>query len=242
MAPNVLAAVLFSFLSIIKPYDINRQIDYKQTQCLAEMIYHEARGEVEEGQIALYYVVKNRRDFSNIPVSFCDIIYEQHYSTKKQKYIHQFSYLDGGKKKITEPAAWTKAVMIAVNAQMGYYKNPIGNATMYNTTPVKSWGKVLVKLDHHYFYENKQLLVRASSKIQSAAMVAMRAEMENVLQTVCSHNAQESVGTPKPTRTVPLYKIQSPFKYDHVRCDSKEPYFSRTTKQYKLAPNVVMRI
>lgn len=45
--------------------------------CLAKNIYHEARGEINEGKRAVANVVLNRRDHPDYPDKICDVVYQE---------------------------------------------------------------------------------------------------------------------------------------------------------------------
>ena len=72
-------------LSVAKP---------KEQRCLAEAIYFEARGEVEEGQVAVAQVVLNRVKNPSYPDSICGVVYQN----KHKRNRCQFSYACDGKK------------------------------------------------------------------------------------------------------------------------------------------------
>lgn len=52
--------------------------DPREVQCLAETIYHEARGEPVLGQMRVVEVVLNRRDHHRWPNTVCDVVYQPH--------------------------------------------------------------------------------------------------------------------------------------------------------------------
>lgn len=54
--------------------EINNKLD--QVSCLALNVYHEARGEPFEGQLAVAQVTINRRDHSWFPNSICKVVYQ----------------------------------------------------------------------------------------------------------------------------------------------------------------------
>ena len=53
-----------------------REVDPAEQQCLAEAMYHEARGEGKEGMYAVAAVIVNRVEDKRFPNSVCDVIYE----------------------------------------------------------------------------------------------------------------------------------------------------------------------
>ena len=55
---------------------IVRVVDLNEVQCLAENVYHEARGESIAGMLAVALVVKNRVENVRYPNTYCDVIKE----------------------------------------------------------------------------------------------------------------------------------------------------------------------
>ncbi len=86
--------------------------------CLALNIYHEARGEPIDGQIAVAQVTLNRVDSKRYPNSVCGVVYDD----------SQFSWT-AGKPKIEEPEAYATALFIAEN--MDKFDDLSGGATHY---------------------------------------------------------------------------------------------------------------
>jgi spore germination cell wall hydrolase CwlJ-like protein len=52
-------------------------IDEKELQCLAENIYHEARNQSEEGQLAVASVTFNRVNSKKFPDTVCGVVYQR---------------------------------------------------------------------------------------------------------------------------------------------------------------------
>ena len=168
MAPNLLIAFVSAVISLAQPYNHDVQLSSKQTYCLAEALYYEARGEGISGQIAVSHVVLNRtklgrqktyhiKDQHGNMLVRTRTVHESICTTIHLK--HQFSYLAVHKKLIIrDKLAWQKAVMVAVYTQLGIYTNPIQDAIYYNTEPVKSWGNVveIATIAHHTFYADQK--------------------------------------------------------------------------------------
>jgi spore germination cell wall hydrolase CwlJ-like protein len=49
----------------------------KQIDCLAENIYHEARNQSKEGQMAVAFVTINRRESGKFPDTICGVVYQK---------------------------------------------------------------------------------------------------------------------------------------------------------------------
>ncbi len=85
--------------------------------CLACNIYHEARDQPEPGQLAVAMVTLNRLRTADFPKSICEVVWEKGRDYRTGRTVAQFSWtLDDRSDRVTEPAAWDKAVGLAVRA------------------------------------------------------------------------------------------------------------------------------
>ncbi|QIR85532.1 cell wall hydrolase [Paracoccus sp. AK26] len=118
----------------------------RDLNCLAEAIYHEARGESTQGQAAVAEVILNRVESRQFPPSVCGVVNQP----------SQFSYTIGGKKKIGNKAAYLRARDIARNALSGAPRVLTGGATYFHTPAVRpSWShrfQRTVRIGQHIFY------------------------------------------------------------------------------------------
>ncbi|MGH6793865.1 MAG: cell wall hydrolase [Methylocella sp.] len=127
----------------------------RESRCLAEAIYFEARGESREGQAAVAQVVLNRVSSGLYPPTICGVVYQNrwHYNAC------QFSFACEGKSlRIDEPDAWRRAVRIAGEVTNGKtYVSDIGGSTHFHANYVRPlWARRLEKMDvigHHIFYK-----------------------------------------------------------------------------------------
>ncbi|WP_282602721.1 cell wall hydrolase [Paracoccus sp. PARArs4] len=119
-------------------------------QCLAEALYHEARGEGRQGQAAVAEVILNRVDSRTFPSSVCGVINQP----------SQFSYTIGGAKPIRNKSAYLRAVDIAKAALSGAPRNLTGGATYFHTPSVRpAWARRFqrtVQIGRHIFYSTGQ--------------------------------------------------------------------------------------
>src|SRR5688572_29718365 len=76
----------------------------KELKCFIDNIYHEARGEPHEGQLAVANVVANRYRSGLYPKNLCDIVYQH----------KQFSWT-ANKPKINEREVYNKIVYKAIH-------------------------------------------------------------------------------------------------------------------------------
>jgi spore germination cell wall hydrolase CwlJ-like protein len=128
----------------------------KETKCLAEAIYFEARSEPEMGKIAVAQVVLNRVKNPAYPDTICDVVYQN----SDQRHACQFSFTcDGKPESITEQAAWADAMALAKKIladEKTLYLADIGAATHYHANYVRpDWAddmKRTQKVGTHVFY------------------------------------------------------------------------------------------
>jgi spore germination cell wall hydrolase CwlJ-like protein len=96
-------------------------VDADELICLSDNVYHEARGETQEGQIAVAYVTINRVGDGRFGETICEVVYED----------GQFSWTDDGEKKIGEKLAYLNAMRTAIAAIDGSVDDPTFGATYY---------------------------------------------------------------------------------------------------------------
>jgi len=127
----------------------------KQERCLAEAIYFEARGESEDGQVAVGQVVLNRVKNPAYPDTICGVVYQN----KNRRNRCQFSFAcDGLADRISQPGAWQTAERIAKDVIGGKkYLKMVDASTHYHATYVKPrWARAMVKrgqIGDHIFYK-----------------------------------------------------------------------------------------
>lgn len=109
------------------------ELDPKEHECLALNVYHEARSERIEGQIAVAHVTMNRVKHSYFPDTICDVVYSH----------KQFSWTWIVKDHTPhEAAAWKKAQVIARDVMIGNTEDPSKGATFYHANYVNPfWAK-----------------------------------------------------------------------------------------------------
>jgi spore germination cell wall hydrolase CwlJ-like protein len=93
------------------PYDT-------ETQCLAQVIHHEARGELRRGQESVAQVVLNRTKNKRFPKTICGVVTQP----------RQFSGFHRG----IRPSA--QAYAVAVKIRFKKIANHIGSRLYFNTT------------------------------------------------------------------------------------------------------------
>lgn len=122
-------------------------VDEAQQECLAMNIYHESRGEVIEGQIAVAHVTLNRVAHQYWPESICEVVYQD----------SQFSWTF----QIKDPTprdskAWDQALVIARDVMIGNTEDPTKGATFYHANYVNpNWASQMTVskvVGVHIFY------------------------------------------------------------------------------------------
>lgn len=133
----------------------------KQIRCLAENIYHEARGEGDRGMIAVGYVTLNRVKRSEFPNTVCDVVKEGRYRNGMPKrHQCQFSWWCDGRPDTIhkDTPQWKKSLTIAVDVFNGKVSDPTKGATHYFNYNIvsPSWRHQLahtVVIKNHTFYK-----------------------------------------------------------------------------------------
>lgn len=121
-------------LALIMAQASGLSIETEDLICLSQNVYHEARSEDYQGQLAVAYVTLNRvgkKDFSD---SICEVVYAQ----------SQFSWTNDGLSDHTEDRhAFVKAMRASIDAIRGSSPDPTLGATyFYNFNKVKpGWAR-----------------------------------------------------------------------------------------------------
>ena len=123
------------------------EVDKEQHKCLALNIYHEARSESMEGQIAVAQVTLNRVAHSEWPSTICEVVYEP------KQFSWTFLLKDHS---TTEARAWKKAQIIARDVMIGNVEDPTYGAVFYHANYVNpDWAEFLdlsKVIGNHLFY------------------------------------------------------------------------------------------
>lgn len=95
-----------------------------EVRCMAEVIYREARGEPEIGQIGVGYVVLNRMASPNYPSTICGVVYDR-------KHGCQFSWACGKARGPMRSAEYQRSEEIALLVMSRIVENPVDDATFF---------------------------------------------------------------------------------------------------------------
>ena len=139
--------------------------------CLAQAIYHEARGESITGQIAVAQVIINRVKSRAYPDTVCSVVYQN----RHRRNACQFSFAcDGISDRPRERAAYARAEQIAAEilcgsqcavarklVRLSAIIGDVARATHYHATRVMpSWGRKktrLATIGRHIFYTSPRV-------------------------------------------------------------------------------------
>ena len=123
-----------------------------EAECIAVAVYHEARGESLEGQLAVAKVIMNRAASGKYPTSWCGVV--------KQPW--QFSFVNprtGYVPSVDQASAsWRKALGVTRLAVANAVQSVPGDCLWYHADYVApSWGRRLTRVEKigaHIFYRS----------------------------------------------------------------------------------------
>lgn len=123
-----------------------------QANCVAVAVYHEARGESLEGQLAVAKVIMNRATSGKYPTSWCGVV--------KQPW--QFSFVNprtGYMPSVDQASAsWRKALGVTRLAMANAVQSVPADCLWYHADYVRpSWGRRLTRVEKigaHIFYRS----------------------------------------------------------------------------------------
>ena len=158
--PTVTPALLASYVdSGYQPTAQRVEHANSERECLAQAIYHEARGESAAGQLAVANVIVNRARSGKFPDSLCGVIYQ---NANKGYHRCQFTFAcDGRTDAPGERAAWNRSTELAQRVYAEFALGEAvgavpGSALYYHTTNVRpSWSNTyaeVAQIGSHIFY------------------------------------------------------------------------------------------
>lgn len=114
----------------------------QEINCLAEMIYHEARGEGIQGQRAVAEVILNRAKRPDYPSNLCSVVSQPGQFAKKSP--------------IRERSAMARATSVAQEVVSGKVPAVTSGATHFHTPAVNpAWSRKFertARIERHIFY------------------------------------------------------------------------------------------
>ena len=154
---------LFLILTLSSTGKADNLIIDNPTNCMAEAIYFEARGEEFIGKLAVGIVVLNRVKSKEYPNHVCGVVHEGKYNSNNVPIRHRcsFSYWGDGKKEIiTDMQAWIDSLAVAQMVFSGLTIYSVSTATHYHATYVNPFwakdAKFLDQIGKHKFYNRRR--------------------------------------------------------------------------------------
>jgi spore germination cell wall hydrolase CwlJ-like protein len=158
--PKLTAAVLSAYAAeSFQPTMKKVKLAEGEKLCLAQAIYHEARGESREGQLAVANVIINRAMSKKYPSTICGVVFQ---NADKGRYKCQFTFACDGRSDMgRERSAWNRSLKMAEDAfyefQRGERPGIVPNSVLfYHTTAVAPrWSHTfnrVAAIGSHVFY------------------------------------------------------------------------------------------
>lgn len=135
----------------------------KEVYCLGQAVYHESRGEPDQGQWAVASVILNRVESRQYPDTVCDVVFQNAHLPNRC----QFSFAcdgrpdDGGHGNRIDRQSWVKSHLLASIAYEKYlhgkrHEDGLTTALHFHTTSVEpQWASAYVAvatIGAHIFY------------------------------------------------------------------------------------------
>lgn len=145
-------------------------VNAREHNCLSEAVYYEARGETQQGQVAVAEVVMNRVHSPFYPKTICAVVYQG----SDRNTGCQFTFTcDGSIDSRPRGRAWIQAQRLATAVMLGYTRPVTQHATHYHTDAVNpSWSGRLIEttqIGSHVFYRMPNRTERAELQDALAA-------------------------------------------------------------------------
>ncbi len=147
---RVVQLLLFSTTFVLGvPVNTDAYSDYdEELWCLAQNIYHEARGEKETGQLAVATVTLNRVQRGDYPATICEVVWQpRQFSWTHVRIVHE----------PLESNSWNRSMNLAESAIDGEVYEPVRNATHFHAKYVQPYWSIglepVSEVGQHLFYE-----------------------------------------------------------------------------------------
>ncbi|MFN3614832.1 MAG: cell wall hydrolase [Rubrimonas sp.] len=131
---------------------LDRDFDAQALTCLALNVYHEARGESREGQLAVAHVTLNRAEAQGHPDDICSVV------TETRGASCQFGWwCDGRSVTPRNEAAYDRALRVSLDALRGESADPTDGATFFVSSRLArpGWTRRLTQtasIEGHVFF------------------------------------------------------------------------------------------
>jgi spore germination cell wall hydrolase CwlJ-like protein len=124
--------------------------------CLAENVYHEARGESFKGQMAVAEVTLNRVASPYFPDTICEVVHEARWDPIRRRMVGAFSWTEIENQRTPRGAAWREAKAAAEAVYDREYSPVVPGALYYHATYIKpKWARqkrTVATIGNHVFY------------------------------------------------------------------------------------------
>jgi len=169
MAGNLLATIVALVLGHQEPGSIQELIYREDVVCMAENVYHEARGEPVQGQVAVANVTLNRVKAGKWADTVCDVVFQ----SQQFEWTISYKARDSPKDRV----AWSVALSISAMVYTGIIEDQTRGAT-YFYAPKKvhpKWAKQMTRItrigDHLFLKEDpaKKATKQSTAKHKSKA-------------------------------------------------------------------------
>lgn len=128
----------------------------KELKCLADNIYHEAKGESIKGKLGVAQVTLNRVKAPGFPANVCDVVYEKSKKKVKKKTVSfcQYEWVCRKGMKIDNLKVYEDSVLIAHAALNGVELKELKGSLYFHASYVKpNWRmRPVAKIGNHIFY------------------------------------------------------------------------------------------
>jgi spore germination cell wall hydrolase CwlJ-like protein len=182
-------AALPDFVAVTgSPVAAARARDAAESECLAEVLYYEARGEGLNGEKAVAEVVLQRTRNRDYPETVCGVVHDR---VQPDRLDCQFSFAcDGSLRKPKDRVAWTRMRALAEKILAGSIRlsGITGRAIAYHSVDVApAWADTMEKtaqIGNHVFYRplplaGQRLAQAAAKTIESlSGLFTLRATTE----------------------------------------------------------------
>lgn len=125
--------------------------------CLAENVFHEARGESMAGQRAVAEVTLNRVASDRYPDSVCAVVHEKRWDPRRERWVGAFSWTELDALATPQGVAWQRAAAAAQAVYDDEHEPQVGGALHYHATRIlPDWAEgraPLVTIGAHAFYD-----------------------------------------------------------------------------------------
>jgi spore germination cell wall hydrolase CwlJ-like protein len=135
---------------------VTYQDERRTLTCLALNVYHEARGEPEEGQYAVAEVTMNRVASRFYPDTVCGVVYEKRWDALRQRYVGAFSWTEFDSLPPPKDIQWQRAQEIAEEVYFKRRAPVLVGALFYHANYIRpSWAldkQPVARIGRHIFY------------------------------------------------------------------------------------------